>query len=297
MLDNVDNIIDSTWRLCALVGGWVSGLISKPYTKVVGSAFDGSISRLANERENRYLDYMDQCIYISSSDDELEEIVDPRRIPPIWASERNSDSRRAKSSNASSSNVFNHSQVKPNNQPGPSNGSTSQHQTVNSRISNSNGAGYEKMSSQQAFNRTLPPSFQSSASRALPPLSFAPNNRLSNSSSSQLHDAYKSRHHGVGPSSSGEKGFFRGNDGDRFMNQNGGTRALPPSLMLGKAITPPFASSSEMYRSGAGDERAPETDERLIYEAALQVFHYVCHRIYRLNFLDSQSCMKEYSVC
>jgi hypothetical protein len=35
MLDNVDNIIDSTWRLCALVGGWVSGLISKPYTKVV----------------------------------------------------------------------------------------------------------------------------------------------------------------------------------------------------------------------------------------------------------------------
>jgi len=203
------------------------------------------------------------------------------------------DSRRVKSSNASSSNVFNHSQVKPNNQPGPSNGSTSQHQTVNSRISNSNGAGYEKMSSQQAFNRTLPPSFQSSASRALPPSSFAPNNRLSNLSNSQLHDAYKSRHHGVGPSSSGEKGFFRdgrGNDGDRFTNQNGGTRALPPSLMLGKAITPPFAGSSESaYRSGAGDERAPETDERLIYEAALQVFHYVCHRIYMLNFLDSQS--------
>lgn len=277
MLDNVDNIIDSTWRLCALVGGWVSGLISKPYTKVVGSAFDGSISRLGNERENSYLDYMDQCIYISSSDDELEVIVDPGRILPRWAaSERNSDSRRAKSSNASSSNVFNHSQVKPNNQPGPSNGSTSQHQTVNSRISNSNGAGYEKMSSQQAFNRTLPPSFQSSGTRALPPSSFAPNNRLNNLSSSQLHDAFKNRHHGVGPSTSGEKGFFRdnfgrGNDGDRFTNQNGGIRALPPSLMLGKAITPPFASSSESaYRSGAGDERAPETDERLIYEAALQ---------------------------
>lgn len=55
------------------------------------------------------------------------------------------------------------------------------------------------------------------------------------------------------------------------MNQNGGTRALPPSLMTGKTITPPFASFSESaYRSGVGDERAPETDERLIYEAALQ---------------------------
>jgi len=213
------------------------------------------------------------------------------------------DSRRAKSSNTSSFNVFNHSQVKPNNYPGPSNGSTSQHQTVNSRISNSNGAGYEKMSSQQAFNRTLPPSFQSSGTRALPPSSFAPNNRFSNLSSTQLHDAYKSRHHGVGPSTSGEKvfsrdNFARVNDGDRFTNQNGGNRALPPSLMLGKAITPPFASSSESaYRSGAGDERAPETDERLIYEAALQVFHYVCRCIYMLNSFNSQSCMKEYSVC
>ncbi|MCI23691.1 hypothetical protein A2U01_0044873, partial [Trifolium medium] len=36
--------------------------------------------------------------------------------------------------------------------------------------------------------------------------------------------------------------------------------------------TPPFASSSESaYHAGAGDERAPTTDDRLIYEAALQV--------------------------
>ncbi|WJX21628.1 Helicase-like transcription factor chr28 [Trifolium repens] len=280
MLDNVDNnhkFIDSAWRLCTVVGGWVSGLISKPYRKVVGSAFDGSISRLAKERENYYLDSMDQCIYISSSDDELEEIADPGRVLPKWAgSERNSDSRRANGSNASSSNIFNHSQVNRHNQPGPSNGSTSQHQTVNSRISNTNGASYEKISSQQAFNRTLPPSFQSSATRSLPPSSFPPNNRLSNVSSSQLNDPYRSRHHGVGPSTSSEKGFFRdnfgrGNDGDRFMNQNGGIRSLPPSLMHGKAITPPFASSSESaYLAGAGDERASTADERLIYEAALQ---------------------------
>ncbi|KAL5066772.1 hypothetical protein RYX36_017659 [Vicia faba] len=319
MLDNVDNIhhfIDSTWRLCAHLGSWVSGLISKPNKKV------GSISRLAEERENCYLDSMDTAyIDISSSDDDLEILDDHHgRILPGWAaSERNSDSRRANGSNASSSNNFRslvrpHNRLGPSNgntsqhqtvnsrisnshgtdyekmssqqalkrtlplsyQPGPSSGNTSQHQTVNSRISNSHGIDYEKMSSQQALKRTLPSSFHSSETRAFLPSSFAPNNRVSNLSSSQLHDAYKSRHHGVGPSTSSEKGFFRdnfgrGNDGDRFMNQNGGTRALPPSLMIGKAITPPFATSSEpAYRSGVGDERAPETDERLIYEAALQ---------------------------
>jgi hypothetical protein len=37
---------------------------------------------------------MDQCIYISSSDDELEEIADPGRVLPKWAgSERNSGGR------------------------------------------------------------------------------------------------------------------------------------------------------------------------------------------------------------
>ncbi|XP_050893023.1 helicase-like transcription factor CHR28 isoform X3 [Lathyrus oleraceus] len=198
----------------------VSGLISKPNKKV------------GRGKRNCYLDSMDIAdIDISSLDDELE-MIDPGRTLPRWAaSERNSDSTRA-------------------------NGNTSHHQTVNSRISNSHGTDYEKMSSQQAFKRTLPPS----ETRAFPSSSFAPNNRVSNLSSTQLHDAYRSRHHGVG-----EKGFFhdnfgRGNDGDRFMNQNGGTRALPPTFMIGKTITPPFDSSS---KSGVGDERAR-------YEAAIQ---------------------------
>lgn len=221
-------------------------------------------------------------------------------------SRQNSSSRAANSSNTSSSNIYNHSQVKPHNQPVPSkntlnhriaqgdetsfrpqNGHTSQHQTVNSRISNTSVADYEKMSSQQAFKRTLPSSFQPPTTRALPSSSFAPNSRLStlkdNISNSQL-DAYKNRHHGVGPSTSIEKGFIRdnfsrGNGEDRFMYQNGGVRNLPSSLMLGKAITPPFASSSESaYRTGAVDERA-SNDERLIYEAALQVLHDVYHCI------------------
>ncbi|KAK7343294.1 hypothetical protein VNO77_11934 [Canavalia gladiata] len=315
MLDNVDHIhdfINSTWRFCSHLGGWVSVLISKPYRTVVGLACNGSLSRLSEKREDCYLDFMDECIYISSSDDDLEEIEDPRRSLPQWATttERNSDyggwsrqdnsSRGANSSNSGSSNLHNHSLPKPHTLPvsgtntlnhgvarsdEPShhtqNGNTGQYQMVNSRISNIHGADYEKMSSQQAFKRTLPPSLQASAAvRGLPSLSFPSESRLSNlkdnMNSSQLHEGYKNRRHGVGPSTSNDRGyirdsFSRGNDEDRFLYQNGGIRNLPSPLMLGKAIAPQFASSSESaYRSGAGDERAAENDERLIYEAALQ---------------------------
>lgn len=206
--------------------------------------------------------------------------------------------------NPSSSNVYNHSQVKPHNPPVSStntlnhriarrdepvfhaqNGNTSHYQTVNSRISNTHGADYEKMSSQQAFKRTLPLSLQPSASRAHPSSSFASDSRFSNLkdnvSSSQLHDAYKNRRPGVGPSTSSDRGYIHE---DRFLYQNGGIRTLPSPLILGKAITPQFASSSESaFRSGAGDERAAENDERLIYEAALQVLHGVYHCVCRSN--------------
>ena len=236
-------------------------------------------------------------------------------------SRRDSFSRGANSSNPSSSNVYNHSQVKPQTPPVSStntlnhriarrdepsyhaqNGNTSQHQTVNSRISNNHGADYEKMSSQQAFKRTLPSSLQPSATRALPS-SFASDSRLrnlkDNASSSQLHDAYKNRPHGVGPSTSSDRGYIRENfgrgyDEDRFLYQNGGNRILPSPLMLGKVISPQFATSSESaYRSGAGDERAAESDERLIYEAALQVLHSVYHCACRFNSLNSLSCMQK----
>ena len=156
------------------------------------------------------------------------------------------------------------------------------------------------MSSQQAFKRTLPSSLQPSATRALPS-SFASDSRLrnlkDNASSSQLHDAYKNRPHGVGPSTSSDRGYIhenfgRGYDEDRFLYQNGGNRILPSPLMLGKAISPQFATSSESaYRAGAGDERAAESDERLIYEAALQVLHAVYHCVCR--FLKFLSCMQK----
>lgn len=60
----------------------------------VGSEFDDSLHRLVERSHNCNLDFMDEYIYISSSDDDdfdLEEIDDPRRTLPQWATtERNS---------------------------------------------------------------------------------------------------------------------------------------------------------------------------------------------------------------
>lgn len=182
----------------------------------------------------------------------------------------------------SSTNALNHGNAR-RDEPSyhAQNGNSSQQQTVNSRISNSHGA------DQQAFKRTLPSSIPPSASRAIPSSVFASDIRLSNlkdnTGNSLLHDAYKNRHQGVGPSTSGDKAyirdsFTRGYDRDHLFYQNGGNRILPPSLVPGKAINPHFAISSESaYRSGIGDERSAENDERLIYEAALLVLHSVYH--------------------
>ncbi|WVY94367.1 hypothetical protein V8G54_033455 [Vigna mungo] len=248
---------------------------------------------------------MGESIYISSSDDdELEEIDVQKRTLPQWATtferssdygRRNNSSRGSNSSNLSSSSVYNHSQIKPHTLPVSSTnapnhriarrdepsyhdqkGNTSQQQTVNFEISKS----HEKMSSQQAFKRTLPSTLQPSATRALPSPLFVSDIRSSNlkdnPGSSHLHDAYKNHRQGVGPSMSGDRGYIRdslirSHDEGHLLYQNSGNRILPPSLVLGKAITPHFAISSESaYHSGIGDERSAENDERLIYEAALQ---------------------------
>jgi len=157
----------------------------------------------------------------------------------------------------------------------------------------------------QAFKRTLPSTLQPSATRALPSPLFVSDIRSSNlkdnTGTSHVHDAFKNRRQGVGPSISGDRGYIRdslirGHDEGHSLYQNGGNRILPPSLVLGKAITPHFAISSESaYRSGIGDERSAESDERLIYEAALQVLHVVYCCVCIFNSLNSLSCMKKIS--
>ncbi|XP_062107990.1 helicase-like transcription factor CHR28 isoform X2 [Humulus lupulus] len=80
-----------------------------------------------------------------------------------------------------------------------------------------------------------------------------------------------------GPSSTVSRGHMRdyssmGNDNDVFMYENNGSRILPPSMMHLKSTAPTqFATSSEsVYRSMTGEERVAESDERLIYQAALE---------------------------
>lgn len=160
------------------------------------------------------------------------------------------------------------------------NGNVSQPWTVNSRIASLSGADFEKISSQQALTRTLPPSLQPSA----------PINKLSslvgNKGSSQVRDTHDP-YYSAGPSVTSGKGFLRdqfsrSKNDEVIMYNSNGTRILPPSLMHGKAtFSNQFASSSDpSYRSMVGEERSAENDERLIYQAALEVLLAVnCYRV------------------
>ncbi|KAK4261884.1 hypothetical protein QN277_004821 [Acacia crassicarpa] len=210
-----------------------------------------------------------ECIYISSSDDdlELEEIENPnygnRSGGPAHESNAgyggglilDSSLRQANTSNASSSGAYNHSPSDHYAEPGSSsympnrgfahgdgsfnisqNGYTSQFQAVNSTIAKSSGSDYEKIPSQQAFKRTISSSLLPAAMKPFPSSlqSFAPGSSM-NSDQSTLRDNYG-----------------RGND-ERVMYQNGGIRMLPPPMI-----------------HGAGEERTSENVERLIYQAALE---------------------------
>ncbi|KAK2635809.1 hypothetical protein Ddye_030601 [Dipteronia dyeriana] len=159
----------------------------------------------------------------------------------------------------------------PGNGNGNGNGYGGQLRTVNSRIANVSSADYEKLSSQQALKRTLPASLEPYAP------STKSNNLVENGSSSQIHDSYGNSYHLAGPSTSNDKGYMRdyyakGNDDDIMMYENNRNRVLPPSLMHGKSTSlPQFGGPSDSgYRSGVTEERAAETDERLVYQAALE---------------------------
>lgn len=118
------------------------------------------------------------------------------------------------------------------------NGNLGQSPRINSRISNSSGIDFERLSSQQAFKRTLPP--------------------WSHASDSKGH----------------MKGINGINDDEVVMFESKSSRVLQPSMMHGKSTsTPQYASSTDsIYRPVVGDERLNRNDERLIYQAALEVY-------------------------
>lgn len=145
---------------------------------------------------------------------------------------------------------------------------------MNSRIATTAGADYERLSSQQAFKRTLPYTSQSYA----PPSKS--NNLVDNVSSSQIRDAHISSYDPARPSSTsgrfyGRENFFRGNGDDTVSSEIRDYRVLPVSLAPGKTIPSSQYPGEHSYRPGYGEEMVAGGDERLIYQAALEVFIYL----------------------
>lgn len=152
------------------------------------------------------------------------------------------------------------------------NGNGGRPRTVNSRIANVNGIDYEKLSSQQALKRTLPASLQ--------PLSPSNKSNLVESvNNSQTRDIYGNTYHPAESSLINSRGYTRdhfgwGNNEETMMYENNGSRILPASFIHGKSISSTQfpVSSDPAYRSMVGEERVAGNDERLIYQAALEVF-------------------------
>ncbi|XP_040997127.1 helicase-like transcription factor CHR28 isoform X3 [Juglans microcarpa x Juglans regia] len=274
--DLVRNFINSAWRCCSLLGGWISSQFKDIEQNWL--AHPGNfLSKLVEEKESHHSDSMPEMdfIDISSSDDDLESWETDgwgstsSRVLPEWASTRGTNSsaaghsvqpqkvnspKRACASNGNSSNINNHSREKLRFPPGSSD---------NIRAPNHQSA--------QALKRTLPPSLQP----------FVPSTRLShiaeNMGSSTVRNTYENSYHSAGPSVIKSKGnlqdhFSRGKNDEVISNANSGTRILPPSLMHGKAISSnQFVNSiNPSFRPMVGEERQTENDERLIYQAALE---------------------------
>lgn len=76
-----------------------------------------------------------------------------------------------------------------------------------------------------------------------------------------------------------------------------GTRILPPSVAHGTSASPSHFNglSDPMHRNGIAEERNSENDERLIYQAALQVFILISTFDFPIPILVFLLCF--YSMC
>lgn len=215
--------------------------------------------------------------YISDSDDAAPSIGEPShsRKLPHWAStdfgpgQSNVNNSPHSGSNGDAGASNHHIVLADDSDYLTENGNTGLPRTVNSRIATTAGADYERLSSQQAFKRTLPYTFQSHA----PPTKS--NNLVDNVGSSQIRDAHISSYDSARPSSTsgrvyGRENVFRGNGDDAVSSENRDYRVLPVSLAPGKTIPSSQYPSEHPYRSGYGEEMVAGSDERLIYQAALE---------------------------
>ncbi|PRQ41456.1 putative DNA helicase chromatin remodeling SNF2 family [Rosa chinensis] len=256
-VDHLHDLFQSTWRCCSFLRGWIGSLISKHCTDVTALQSRNYLSKLVKEREHQLSTFMSQTAYIdlSSSDSDLEEIepVGRRTLPPSFsasASGSNSRSkdyadksrkvpspRRAHTSNGISPNYNHHRQVLDKFHPS----SSGDIRASNRQVARADSSTYFSQNG-NALKRTLPLSMQA--------LNPAVDNRAHN----QFRDITN-------------KGFMRdhsirGNDEHMYDR-------MPPFVK--SSSNSQFPSSSEpQYLPGIGEERVADSDERLIYQAALE---------------------------
>lgn len=240
MLDHADpfhKLIDCTRRCCSFLTGLISSLVLPRSRDLVIPSSYGSCNLNSAGNHNLTLMAARETIDIDSSDDSSE----------TWDLDeyRNLDESVFKDSATSSRRVLPSSW-------GSTNGASS--------------SNYERVRSPPAVSRAVP----------LPYKPFAPDSKTSNLVEHVgTHNAQgRSNYHAWSNLDiSSRKDHYHGNfDDDIMVRENSGNRLLPPSFVQGKNF--PGAqyinSNNHIHRPAMGDERAIGSDERLIYQAALQ---------------------------
>ncbi|XP_052204701.1 helicase-like transcription factor CHR28 isoform X2 [Diospyros lotus] len=292
--------VEPTRRCYSFLSGFLSSLISRWCTDLVGSPVCGSLELAPVRDHHSSIMAAVETIEITSSDSDLTWDLDEyreagasplrqsaastdRRILPSWDSALDTNSTGLvgtsqevssyRSSNGSSSNVNHQKEAKLQFAP-----SSSEHlRTSNWNTTQAGNPMYAKQndreifSSEKALKRVLPTSIQQSAP------SSRSSNLVQNAGSSQILDTRGKSHHHTWSDLSSSKNtmkdhFGRGGNDEVIVYENSGNRLLPPSLMPGKsASTTQYVTSSDtIHRPSLNEDRAVESDERLIYQAALQ---------------------------
>ncbi|PPD95560.1 hypothetical protein GOBAR_DD07411 [Gossypium barbadense] len=256
-------------------------------------------------------------------EDDEDKITSSSRPLPEWAVKHGTNSRgtgharlsqtipspsQTQISNLNPSNINNHVQIKiPRHEPNDNvkastvvialdddpeyftgNGNIGQPWTVISRIANGFGTDFEKLTSQQALKRTLPPSLQLSGPSSKPYI------LIDNVSSNLIRDSHGSSNLLAGPSFSNCQGYIgdhysRGNS-DEIMMYGNTSRILPPTLMHGKSVnhTQIAGPDGHAYRAGVSEERFSVNDERMVYQAALETFDDPLH-VMEISYITLKS--------
>ncbi|KAI4385804.1 hypothetical protein MLD38_003797 [Melastoma candidum] len=139
---------------------------------------------------------------------------------------------------------------------------------VKSHISNSGVGNFERISSENAPKKALPPSFQSPEHRNRTVVDVEdPRNGGAHGSSYQSSFSYSTNGR-----SNIEENSNRNANNQLVTYESKTSRILPPYMMAGKPLSnEQFGSLSDfLHRPGIGDERINKEDERLIYQAALE---------------------------